>query len=82
MRKSTMRRYEHSRNVGSSRRLGIQKLTELFNSMYNTGQITDDLVKYIFITLPKKPKVTMSITSLMPHNYRKKQDSKPVPNQV
>ena len=77
-----MRRYDHSRNVESSLRFGIQKLTELFNSMYNTGKITDDLVKSIFITLPKKPNATMSITSLMPHNYRKKQDSKPVPNQV
>ena len=74
-----MRRYDHSRNVESSLRFGIQKLTELFNSMYNTGKITDDLVKSIFITLPKKPKASMSI---MPHNYRKKQDSKPVPNQV
>ena len=77
-----MRRYDQRRNVESSRRFGIQKLIELFNSMYNTGKITDDLVKSIFITLPKKPKVTMSITSLMSRNYRKKQDSKPVPNQV
>ena len=39
--------------------------------MYDTGEIPDDLVKSIFISLPKKPKATMCgdyrLISLMPH---------------
>ena len=50
---------------------GIDKLTQLFNNMYDTGAIPDDLVKSIFIPLPKKPKATMCgdyrLISLMPH---------------
>ena len=38
--------------------IGIQKLTELANDIYDSGVIPDDLTKSIFITLPKKPGAT------------------------
>ena len=46
----------------------IEKLTQLFNSIYNTGQFPDDLVKSIFIPLPKKAMACgdYRLTSLMP----------------
>jgi len=34
--------------------LGIEKVTELANIMYESGNIPDDLCKSIFIALPKK----------------------------
>ena len=50
---------------------GVEKLTQLFNSIYDTGQIPDDLVKSIFIPLPKKAMATECgdhrLISLMPH---------------
>ena len=50
---------------------GTDKLTKLFNHIYDTGQFPDDLVKSIFIPLPKKPKASdcgdYRLISLMPH---------------
>ena len=50
---------------------GITKLTDLFNQIYETGTFPDDMVKSIFIPLPKKPKATScgdyQLISLMPH---------------
>jgi len=34
---------------------GMEKLTELINKIYNSGEIPKDLSKSIFIALPKKP---------------------------
>ena len=50
---------------------GVDKLTQLFNSIYNSGQFPEDLVKSIFIPLPKKPMANECgdhrLISLMPH---------------
>ena len=50
---------------------GVQKMTELFNDMYSTGHIPDELLKSVYITLPKKPRATECADhrtiSLMPH---------------
>ena len=50
---------------------GVEKLTLLFNSIYDTGQFPDDLVKSIFLPLPKKAMATECgdhrLISLMPH---------------
>ena len=49
----------------------LNKLTDLFNRIYNTGHIPDELAKSIFIPLPKKPKAMecgdYRTISLMPH---------------
>ncbi|MCH9665805.1 MAG: hypothetical protein K0U41_08180 [Gammaproteobacteria bacterium] len=37
---------------------GIEKLTEVVNEIYDSGEIPDDLSKSIFIALPKKPGAT------------------------
>ena len=34
---------------------GIEKLTEILNEVYDSGEIPEDLSKSIFIALPKKP---------------------------
>jgi len=34
--------------------VGVEKVTELANIMYDSGNIPDDLCKSIFIALPKK----------------------------
>ena len=39
---------------------GIDKITTLLNKIYNTGQISPDISKSIFLTLPKKPGATES----------------------
>ena len=53
---------------------GVEKLTELFNSIYNSGQFPEDLVKSIFIPLPKKPMANEcgvhKLISLMPHTTK------------
>ena len=36
--------------------IGLEKLTELINKVYNTGNIPGDLLKSIFLAIPKKPK--------------------------
>ena len=50
---------------------GTEKLTELFNEVYDSGHIPDDLLKSVYTTLPKKPKATKCeehrTISLMPH---------------
>ncbi|GFS26510.1 RNA-directed DNA polymerase from mobile element jockey-like [Elysia marginata] len=49
---------------------GIVKLTEIFNYIYDSGHLPEDLLQSVFITLPKKPKAvecrdfrTISLTS-------------------
>ena len=50
---------------------GVEKLTQQFNSIYDTGQFPHNLVKFIFIPLPKKTMATKwgnyRLISLMPH---------------
>ena len=50
---------------------GVQKMTELFNDIYSTGHIPDELLNSVYITLPKKPRATECADhrtiSLMPH---------------
>ena len=36
--------------------IGLEKLTELINKVYNTGNIPGDLLKSIFLAIPKKAK--------------------------
>ena len=36
--------------------IGIDKITELFNKIYDTGYIPDDMKKSTFIPIPKKAK--------------------------
>ena len=38
--------------------LGIDIVTNLLNSIYNSGEIPEDLLKSVFITLPKSPGAT------------------------
>ena len=49
----------------------IDKLTALFNKIYSSGYIPEEMTKSVFITLPKKPKATecgdYRLISLMPH---------------
>ncbi|GFS27019.1 endonuclease-reverse transcriptase [Elysia marginata] len=35
---------------------GIIKLTEIFNHIYDSGHLPEDLLQSVFITLPKKPR--------------------------
>ena len=35
--------------------IGVDPLHNLFNKMYDTGEIPSNMAKPIFITLPKKP---------------------------
>lgn len=49
----------------------ITTLTDLFNDIYESGHIPDELTRSVFITLPKKPKANecadFRTISLMPH---------------
>ena len=49
----------------------IEKLTEIFNDIYDTGQIPDELARSVYVTIPKKTKATecgdFRTISLMPH---------------
>ena len=49
----------------------VEKLTSLFNKIYSSGYIPDEMTRSVFITLPKKPKATecgdYRLISLMPH---------------
>ena len=49
----------------------VEKLTLLFNKIYASGYIPEEMSKSIFITLPKKPKAVecgdYRLISLMPH---------------
>ena len=53
---------------------GIDKLTELFNLIYSSGEFPEDLLMSIFITLPKQPRATdcsnFRTISLMPHTLK------------
>jgi len=53
---------------------GVKQLTELLNTIYNTGEIPNDLSTSIFITLPKKPGTTdcgsHRTISLMSHTMK------------
>ena len=53
---------------------GIDKLTELFNAIYETGDFPEDLLMSIFITLPKQARATecsnFRTISLMPHTLK------------
>ena len=50
---------------------GVEKMTELFNDIYSSGHIPDELLKSVYITLPKKARATECADhrtiSLMPH---------------
>ena len=50
---------------------GVDRLTELFNDMYSTGHMPDELLQSIYITLPKKARATecsdYRTLSMMPH---------------
>ena len=50
---------------------GVEKMTELFNDIYVTGHIPEELLKSVYITLPKKARATECADhrtiSLMPH---------------
>ena len=53
---------------------GIDKLLDLYNNMYNTGHIPEELLRSIFITIPKKQKANecadFRTISLMPHTMK------------
>ena len=53
---------------------GIEKLTELYNEIYSTGHIPEELLISVYITLPKKPRATecsdFRTISLMPHTLK------------
>ena len=38
--------------------LGREKTTKLLNSIYDSGEITKDMIKSVFIALPKSPGAT------------------------
>ena len=50
---------------------GIDTLTDMFNDMYSTGHIPEELLQSVYITLPKKARATecsdFRTISLMPH---------------
>ena len=50
---------------------GIDTMTELFNDIYDSGHIPEELLQSVFITIPKKQKATkcedFRTISLMPH---------------
>jgi hypothetical protein len=35
--------------------LRVEKVSEIVNEIYDSGEIPNDLIRSIFITLPKKP---------------------------
>ena len=53
---------------------GIEKLTDLFNKIYETGHLPDDLLQSVFITIPKKSKANdcsdFRTISLMSHTTK------------
>ena len=42
----------------TAEKLGVDKVTELVNMMYDMGRLPEDLYKSIFIAIPKKPRAT------------------------
>ena len=53
---------------------GIDKLTDLYNEIYSTGTFPEELLKSVYITLPKQPRATdcsnYRTISLMPHTLK------------
>ena len=53
---------------------GVEKLTDLYNDIYATGIIPEELLRSIYITLPKQPRATdcsnYRTISLMPHTLK------------
>ena len=53
---------------------GIAKITELYNDIYSTGHIPEELMLSVYTTLPKKPRATdcsdFRTISLMPHTLK------------
>ena len=53
---------------------GIDKLTELYNLIYSSGDIPEELLMSVFITLPKQARATdcsnFRTISLMPHTLK------------
>ena len=53
---------------------GVEKLTELYNEIYSTGRFPEELLKSVYITLPKQPRATdcsnYRTISLMPHTLK------------
>ena len=53
---------------------GIEKLTDLYNVIYSTGTFPEELLKSVYITLPKQPRATecsnYRTISLMPHTLK------------
>ena len=53
---------------------GIDKLTELFNLIYSSGEFPEELLMSVFITLPKQARATdcsnFRTISLMPHTLK------------
>ena len=52
----------------------VDKLTELYNEIYSTGKFPEELLKSVYITLPKQPRATdcsnYRTISLMPHTLK------------
>ena len=52
----------------------VEKLTELYNEIYESGSFPEELLMSIFITLPKQPRATdcsnFRTISLMPHTLK------------
>ena len=53
---------------------GLEKLTDLYNQIYSTGTFPEELLKSVYITLPKQPRATecsnYRTISLMPHTLK------------
>ena len=39
--------------------MGVEVVTDIPNSIYDTGQISEQMAQFIFIALPKKPGATV-----------------------
>ena len=57
---------------------GVEKLTTLYNEIYQSGIFQEELLISVFITLPKQPRATdcsnFRTISLMPHTLKIPQD--------
>ena len=53
---------------------GVDTLTDMYNDMYSTGHIPEELLESVYITLPKKTRATecsdFRTISLMPHVFK------------
>ena len=54
--------------------LGVEKSTELYNEIYESGSFPEELLMSVFITLPKQSRATdcsnFRTISLMPHTFK------------